>query len=70
MFLQPLDVSVNKLFKLAFKKQYLKKQKLETICENKFNINKENIIKMVFDIWNNENNQKKFIDSFLFYGIS
>ena len=60
-FLQSLDVSINKPFKMALKKECLNLQqhKLEEVCENKFNINNEDIIKMVSDVWYNESDIKK-----------
>lgn len=53
-FLQLLNIWINKIFKLALRKQTSKKENLTSICENKFNINNEDSIKMILDIWNNK----------------
>ncbi len=72
-FLQILDVSVNKLFKFALKKQYLnfQQENLNTICENKFNVNNEDIIKNDFGYMKQRKRHKKKLLCILFYyGIS
>ena len=73
-FLQPLDASVNKPFKMALKKVYLKLQqkRLNQIFENQFTITNKDIIEMISNIWYNENDIKEKVinNSFLFCGIS
>ena len=73
-FLQPLDVSVNRAFKIALKKNYLNYQQkhLDDIFHNQFTIKNEEIINMIYEIWSNENDIKKnvIIDAFLFCEIT
>ena len=59
-FLQPFHLAINKQFKMALKKEYLTvQQKLDLIFENSFTSANKDIIKLVVDIWYNENNIKK-----------
>ena len=68
LLLQTLDFSVNKLFKLALKKQYLnfQQENLNAICENKFNVNNEDIIKNDFGYMEQRNDIKKSYYVFFF----
>ena len=73
-YLQPLDVAINKPFKMALKKEYLKfqQQHLNDIVENKFTITNEDMIQIINDIWQDNNYIKTetIINSFLYCGIS
>ena len=74
LFLQPLNISINKQFKLALKNAYLsfKQNHLDEVIQNTFSIKNEDIIYMISQIWYNDNKikNKVIIDSFLFGGIS
>ena len=74
LFLQPLDVSINKPLKTAIKEKYLNFLQLHIneITENNFSITDENIINFINEIWNTDDNIRKDIikNSFLYCGIS
>ena len=73
-FLQPLDASINRPFKMALKKYYLnfKQNNLDSIINNKFFVKDEDILNMIHKIWYNEEDIKKtvIINSFLVCDIS
>jgi len=73
-FLQPLDVAINKPFKIGLKHKYLEFQQknLEEIFQNKFSLKDEIIVKFIAEIWNDEKIIKRqtIIHSFLHCGIS
>ena len=56
-FLQPLDTSINKPFKLALKNSSLSFQQnhLNEVIQNTFSIKNEDIINMISQIWYNDN---------------
>ena len=62
-YLQPMDLSINKLLKTAIKEKYLNFQQLHInkITENNFSIKDKDIINFINEIWNTDNIIKKYI---------
>lgn len=69
--LQPLDVSINKVFKEWIRRNYESAVSLLK-TEKVSKINREIILKWIVDVWNNDSNIKNDIirDAFLYCGIS